>query len=145
MRLLRCLHSKERDFNLSIALWEVSSLWFLISYGVSGTVRSSNSVKHFCSFWITSSSCATCCGTCSSVYTSMIFTNRSALLTLSLNSSFSVKICSFLCCSSAFSSSHFTWRVRFSFYIALLLSLRSFCTCTKPWVAHVVSSWARQR
>jgi hypothetical protein len=137
--LLSFLHSKARDFNLSTALLETTSLWFLISYGVSGTAWSSKSAMHCCSFWITSSSCATCYGTCSSVCTSTTVIEQSALLTLSLTSNFSTSNCSLLCCSSSFSSSHFSSRVSFSFFATLLWSLRSLYTCAKAWVTCVVS------
>jgi hypothetical protein len=56
---------------------------------------SSRSAMHCWSFWITSSSCATCYGTCSSFFTSMIVTERSAMLTSSFISSCSARNCSF--------------------------------------------------
>jgi hypothetical protein len=41
--ILSCLHSKERAFNMSTALWEIISVWSLISCGVSGTAQISRS------------------------------------------------------------------------------------------------------
>jgi hypothetical protein len=94
-------------------------------------VQSCKSTMCCCSFCITSSICATCCGTYSSLCTLTTVIERSSMLTLSLTSSCLASKCSLLCCSSVFSSSHFAYRERFSFSAALRCSSRSFCTCAK--------------
>jgi hypothetical protein len=108
-------------------------------------MQSSRSMMHCCSFWITSSNCSTCCGTCSSVWTSMIVTERSDLLTLSLTSSCSMSNFSLLFCSSSFSSSNFSYIERFSHSALLRCSIIAPHACAKKWVACVVSSYARRR
>jgi hypothetical protein len=145
LQLLNYLHSRARDFSLSTALRAVSSLRSLTSCRVLGTVCSSKFAMRCCSCWITSSSCTTCYGTHSSIFTSTTFTERSYLLTISFTSSFSASKFSLICCSCSFSSSHFTWREIFSHSAVLSFSIMTPCTCDKAWVACIVSSCARRR
>jgi hypothetical protein len=145
LRLLSYFHSRARNFSLSTALRAIASLRSLTSCGVSGTMCSSKYMMHCCSCWTTSLSCATYCGTRSSVFTSTTVIERSALLTISFTLSCSASNCSLLCCSCAFSSSHFTWREIFSCFAVMCCSRRTPCTCAKAWVACAVSSRARLR
>jgi hypothetical protein len=139
------LHSRVISFRLSTALWVVVSLWSLTSCGVSGTTCSSKFVMRCYSYWISSSSCTTCCGTRSSAFTSMTVTERSALFTISFTSSFSTSNFSFSFYNCSFSSSNFAWKARFSHSTTLRCSTSTPCTCVKAWVACAISSCAHRR